>query len=101
MIARIFMKFTLVTHDYSMNLSFNFHKDPFFYCGDICKIIFSMIDFHYIFRTLEFPGPYGPYGPMGPVEILAPAEGLLASLIDILAFLNFFLTESFTHSHTC
>ena len=94
MVARIFMKFTLVTHDYSMNLSFNFHKDPFFYCGDICKIIFSMIDFHYIFRT--------PYGAMGPLEILAPAGGLLASLTDILALLKFFfdrIIHPLIHTH--
>ena len=38
--------------------------------------------------------------PMGPLEIQAPARDLLTLLTNILASLEFFLTDRHTHTHT-
>ena len=40
--ARIFTKFYFVVHYYLMNLSFKFHKDRSFHCGDIRKPILTL-----------------------------------------------------------
>ena len=43
--ANIFMKFICVVHSFLMSFCFKFHK---FYCGDIWKIIFVIINFNKI-----------------------------------------------------
>ena len=49
--ARIFMKIWIYLNHYLMSLSFKFHKDPSFRCGDICKTILT-------FWKLKFSGHF-------------------------------------------
>ena len=40
--AQVFRKIVLIVHNYVMTLSFQFHKDPSVYCGDICKLTLNV-----------------------------------------------------------